>query len=160
MDGGLNDGPSSETGLVGGNAASPLSLREIFTKACPVYMSYGMTYDEFWNGDTASHRMYREANKMKIRSANMQAWVQGRYVYDAIGAMVPVLRAFSKARKPSEYPDHPYDLFAEDRIERELAEQKERYERIREKVSAFAAEYNKQRQEKLNSEGKEVEENG
>lgn len=155
MDGGLNDELPSENGLVGGNAASPLSLRELFEKACPTYMQYGMTYDEFWNGDTASHRMYRESYRLKVREANEMAWLQGRYVYDAIGAMVPVLRALSKAKKPGEYPKHPYDLFTEDRIAREEDEQRKRYERIREKVSLFAEEFNKKR----NSERKEVEDN-
>ena len=155
MDGGLNDNPTSNDGLVGGNAASPLSLREAFEQACPLYMSYGMTRDEFWNGDTSAHKDYRESHKLKIIEQNTMNWYQGRYVYEAIGAWAPIIRAFSKARKPGDYPEHPYDLFEEQRKAREEEEQRKRYERIKEKVALFATEYNKQR----NSEGKEVEDN-
>lgn len=110
-------------------------------------MSYGMTRDEFWYGDTSAHRDYREAHKLKVAEENTLRWLQGRYVYDAIGAMVPVLRAFSKATKPGKYPEEPYDLFEEQRKARELEEQRKRYEHIKEKVSAFAEAYNKARKE-------------
>lgn len=118
-------------------------------------MSYGMSYDDFWYGDVRMHRAYREAHKISVSEKNMYLWLQGRYVYEAIGAMVPVLRAFSKARKPNEYPDHPYDLFAEERKRREEREARARYERIKEKVAMFADEFNKRRKE--TSERKEVE---
>ena len=147
MDGGLSDDPTSDEGLVGGNAASPMSLREAFEQACPVYMQYGMTYDEFWHGDVASHRMYRESYKIKQRERNMNAWLQGRYIYDALCAVSPILRAFSKASKPGKYPEQPYDIYEEQRKARELEEQRKRYEHIKEKVSAFAEAYNKARKE-------------
>jgi hypothetical protein len=127
-------------------------------------MSYGMTYDEFWNGDVSSHRAYREAHKLKMIEDNTKAWIQGQYVYEAIGAWAPIIRPFSKARKPGKYTDHPYDLFEEQRRERELAEQRERYERIKEKVAAFATKFNEENAKKKAAEentpiGKEVEDN-
>ena len=79
---------------------------------------------------------------------NMIAWLQGRYVYEAIGAWAPIIRAFSKARKPGEYPDHPHDLFEEQRREREIDEQRERYERIKTKVEAFAVAFNEENAKK------------
>lgn len=78
---------------------------------------------------------------------NFEKWLQGRYVYDALCATAPILRAFSKARKPNDYPEKPYDLTPEDRQERLEEEQRERYERMKEKVSVFAEEFNRRRHE-------------
>lgn len=114
-----------------------------------------MTYDQFWNGDVSSHKSYREAHKLIVAERNMMLWLQGRYVYEAIGAMVPVLRAFSKASKPGEYVKQPYDLFEEQRRYREEEEQRKRYEKIREKVSLFAEEFNKQRKQLQEKGGRE-----
>lgn len=138
----------------GGNAATPLSLREAFEKACPVYMSYGMSYDDFWYGDVRMHRMYRKAHRLEISEQNTMLWLQGRYVYDAIFAVSPTLRAFSKARRPEKYTEKPYDLFAEDRRRTEDKEARERYERIKRNVQAFATAFNEKRKEETS--GKEV----
>lgn len=45
---------------------------------------------------------------------NQRLWLQGMYVYDAIYCCVPVLRAFSKAKKPNKYPKEPYPIYRED----------------------------------------------
>lgn len=118
-------------------------------------MSYGMTYEEFWDGDVRSHRMYREAYKLRMKQVNFESWLNGRYVYDAFCAVAPIVRAFSKARKPLDYPDHPYDLTEAERIEREEREAKERYERVKTKVEAFAAE-RKQKQKESSEKGGNV----
>ena len=62
----------------GKNAAPPLSLVEVFEKACPVYISYGMTYEQFWDGDVSAHKAYREAEKLRIRKRNQERWLQGK----------------------------------------------------------------------------------
>lgn len=116
-------------------------------------MHYGMTYNQFWYGDVSAHRQYRKAHKLKMSEANMTAWLQGRYFYDALCAVSPIIRAFSKARRPGEYVKEPYDLDEEDRANREAREERKRYERIKERVALFAEEFNKQRHE---NEGKEV----
>ena len=75
-----------------------------------MYMAMGMSYDEFWNGTADSARAYRAAYKIKQDEQKTFAWMQGAYVYEAIGAWAPILRAFSKARRPAKYPKEPYDL--------------------------------------------------
>ena len=135
-------------GEEGGHAASPLSLREAFEKACPVYMSYGMSYEDFWHGDVRAHRMYREAHKQIVTEQNLMSWLTGRYVYDALCAVAPILSMRSKATKPNDYLKNPYDLFEEDRIRREENERKKRYEHIKAKVAAFAKAHNEKNQRK------------
>lgn len=82
-----------------------------------------MTAEEYWHGDADLTKFYRKANKLKIERKNKELWLQGLYIYDAICAVSPVLRAFSKAKKPSPYPSEPYDLWKEK--EPEKAQSKE-----------------------------------
>lgn len=116
-------------------------------------MAYGMTYHQFWDGDVFAHGAYRKAYKIKQDADNARLWLQGRYVYDAIYAMSPILRAFSKARKPIEYLSEPYGLDGARKKREEEEAQRERYETIKAKVAAFAEAYNKQRKEAVNSGG-------
>lgn len=110
-------------------------------------MAYGMTYEEYWDGEVKAHKAYREAYKLRMKQMNLQAWLQGRYFYDALCATAPILRAFSKARKPNDYPKEPHDITPEDVKARKEREAMERYERIKEKVSLFAEDFNKHRNE-------------
>lgn len=99
----------NDYGLVGGttNAASPLSLADIFDKACPHYLAMGMTYDEYWNGDPWAVRAYRTAYKEKREADAFNAWLNGLYVRDAITA------CFSGKKNKFKYPERPYEIFAD-----------------------------------------------
>lgn len=134
------------------SAASPLSLTAAFREACPIYMSFGMTYEQYWDGDVFAHQMYRKAMKQKTIAENKMLWLQGMYIYEALLDVGRYTKAFSKA-KPMPYPKEPYDLFAEEKRRREEREQKERYERIKQKVHDFAKAFNEKRH---NTDNKEV----
>lgn len=69
--------------------ASPLTFTEQFEAQCPFYLSIGMTYDEYWYGSADRVIYYRKAYKMKQKRNNDLAWLNGRYVYDALKAIVP-----------------------------------------------------------------------
>lgn len=129
---------------------------DVFEQACPHYLVYGMTYHQFWDGDVRAHKQYKAAHKLKTSEQNTMAWLQGRYFYDALCAVSPILRAFSKARRPQNYTKEPYDLDEDDRRQREEREERKRYERMKEKIALFADEYNKSRHK---NEGKEVGDN-
>lgn len=102
--------------MVGGQqkAANHYTYGEIFDKAFPQYLAMGMTSEEYWEKDCTLTIGYREAYKLKIKDANFTAWLQGRYIYDALGAVSPLFRAFGKKAKAAEYHKKPYDLFPED----------------------------------------------
>ena len=38
---------------------------------------------------------------------NYEKWLQGRYIYHAIGALTPILNPFSKKKKAEEYLKEP-----------------------------------------------------
>lgn len=84
------------------------SLSELFERNCPIYMSYGMTYNEFWYGQAYVVKFYREAHRLAIQQQDENNWMQGMYVYDALCKVSPVLHAFSKkGTKPLPYIDKP-----------------------------------------------------
>ena len=127
----------------GNNAARLKSYSEIFERVCPQYMAYGMSYEEFWNGDNEAPKMYKLAYMERMRQQNQMAWIQGMYVYEAVLDVAPNLKAFSKAKRPQPFRDAPYELFAEDREKKEQDEAMAKYERMKEKVAAFAEAFNK-----------------
>ena len=68
-----------------------------------------MTYEQFWDGDVDIAKMYRKAHEIKLKEDNNQAWLQGAYVYQAISALAPVLKAFAKgSAKP--YLERPFGV--------------------------------------------------
>lgn len=85
------------------------SLTKLFEEKCPIYMSYGMSYDEFWYGDAYRAKCYRESYKIKVRQKDEELWMQGMYVYEALCKVSPILHAFSKkGTKPLPYTNRPY----------------------------------------------------
>lgn len=81
-----------------------------------------MSYELYWHGDPEAVRPYREADRLSMRRADRLAWVQGRYVYDAMGAMAPLFRTFSK-RGARKYVEKPYMELADDEARQQTREQ-------------------------------------
>ena len=85
-------------------------ITELFEKACPFYMSIGMSYEEFWEGDVALPTFYLEAHKMKVEQEYEQldyaAWLNGVYARRAYE--VVIANAFSKkGTPPQKYYEKP-----------------------------------------------------
>ena len=113
-------------------------------------MAYGMTYDEYWNGDPALVRYYRKAEDIRSHRKNWELWLQGRYVYEAIGRMIPSMNAF-KPREPIEYIEEPFPLTEKDVKLRQEKEARRKQEAIKNKMMAFMeAQKNKKAEEQDN----------
>lgn len=78
-------------------------------------MSIGMTYAEYWHGDAAAPRYYREAYKKKQEQVNHEAWLHGMYVYDAVTSAMSLLN--TDKNKHTKYAEKPYSFTPEDREE-------------------------------------------
>lgn len=78
----------------------------MFKALCPVYMAMGMTYDEYWRGPNDMPRMVKHAYDLKRKDQNYWLWLEGLYVYKAIGSFAPFLKAFSTSQ-PEAYLDRP-----------------------------------------------------
>lgn len=130
--------------LVNGSA-SHFSFTDGFEKACPEFMAMGMTYDEFWNGEPERVRYYREAEEIRQKKRDYDLWLQGRYIYDALCAVSPVLHAFAPSgTQAMDYINEPYPRTYKDFKERQERQMKERAESFR----AFVAAKNRERREK------------
>jgi hypothetical protein len=86
---------------------STKSYTEIFNEAFPYYLSIGMSYELYWHGEPNLVKAFREADEMRVDRMNYEAWLQGLYVYQAVGALYPVFNPFSKQKKAEEYLKEP-----------------------------------------------------
>lgn len=131
----------------GDGAKKPVTLThtEIFYKYLPYYLSIGMPYDLFWDGDCRLVECYRRAEELKQRKENQALWLQGLYFYEALCNVSPVLRAFAKKGvKPIPYPNEPYPLTKEQEKERKEREEKLKYDKYKAKMASWAAKTNVQ----------------
>lgn len=109
----------------------------------PYYISIGMTDTQFWDGDCRLAEYYRKAEELKMSRRNYELWLQGRYVYEAILGVAPVLHAFAKrTARPVPYLDEPFPITAKDVKERQEREERKRQEEVRAKMEAFMARHN------------------
>jgi len=97
------------------------SLTKLFEHECPYYMSYGMSFNEFWHGDAYLCKFYRDAYKLKMKYDDVFTWKQGMYIYEALCDVSPILHAFSKkGAKPLQYRSRPMsDEIKEDKTDKE-----------------------------------------
>jgi len=99
------------------------SFAEIFEAQCPIYMAYGMTYEQFWDGDPHAVKAFRQAYELKRDMENEHMWLQGMYIYDAIQRLIPAMRVMS-SDNPEPYPDKPYEIRPKTKAEKKSAERK------------------------------------
>lgn len=119
------------------------SISAVLQELCPRYMAYGMSYDDYWHGDPEKAIAYRKVFELKQDVKNFDMWLQGKYVYDAICAVSPILRAFSKAKKPVDYLESPYPLSEQQAKVKEEEKERKQYEMMLTKMKAITAEFNK-----------------
>lgn len=99
-----------------GTGSAPVieTIGELFYAALPYYLNYGMTASEFWDGDVWLAPAYRTAYDLRRKEKNFFCWLNGQYVYTAIGHMSPALNALAKDHKPIPFPEQPFALTAEE----------------------------------------------
>ena len=119
---------TSSESAEGSGSSAPFSnsYTSTFYEVFPYYLSIGMTYEQYWDGDPILPKYYRQADELRQKRKNQELWLQGMYFYEALCDVAPVLQAFAKkGTKPAPYPDHPYSLTTKER-EAELERQQQR----------------------------------
>ena len=126
MDGKLVSGSLSVDEGGERNVRSPfLTYTEQFYEVFPYYLSIGMTYEQFWDGDPYLAKYYRQANELRIERKNQELWLQGLYVYEAMCDVAPIMHGMAKkGTKARPYPEQPYAITEKQR--RREIEEKER----------------------------------
>ena len=96
---------------------------EIFEECFPFYLAIGMSYAEYWEGDSKLAQYYRKAYQIKQEEINNNAWLQGMYIYDAVStALHNALRGFGKNKPPAkDYAKKPYEFKNKVKTEAEKA---------------------------------------
>lgn len=107
----LSDEELNEGVEVKRDTSAPVLYTPIFKKLCPKYLAMGMTPDEYWNGEPELAKYYREAHTIRRDERNQELWLQGYYIYQALGAVAPIFNANSKkGTKASPYMESPIPL--------------------------------------------------
>lgn len=110
----------------GGISQEAFSPLEYLNKLFAYALSIGMTYEQYWYDDPYLINAYIEAEKIKQRKRNNEMWLQGLYIYQAVGALSPVLNPFSKKHRAERYMKQPIPLTDEEREDLE----RDRYNRF------------------------------
>lgn len=102
-------------------------------------MSIGMTYEQYWYGDVRMAWDFLKAHELRMKreqeQTNFNAYLQGFYVYEAVGRLAPILHAFAKkGAKPKPYPKEPFDLTGKEEETDEEKEKREQAEALRAEV--------------------------
>ncbi len=139
MDGKLVGEPPPTTKGGDQERLSPVhSYKDTFEEMFPYYLSIGMTEEQYWDKDSDLVTFYRKADEMRVERKNMEMWLQGRYVYDAICSVAPVLQAFAKkGTKPIPYVDEPYPITKQSAEDKERRKELESYNKNKAFMEAF-----------------------
>lgn len=125
-------------------SAPDFSYSEKFEELCPYYMSIGMTYAEYWDGDPEMARYYRKTEELNRERRNQELWLQGVYIYEALCDVAPVLHAFAKkGTKPAPFTTTPYPLTEKQRKENEERKARERRDKGLRYMQALMAQTNR-----------------
>ena len=104
-----------------GKSLSSVSIVEYLDKLCDYALSIGMPYDLYWYGDPQALKRYVNAEEIKQKKRNTELWLQGLYIYQAIGNLAPIFNPFSKDHKAKPYLKKPIALTEKEREEEEQA---------------------------------------
>jgi len=100
-----------------------------------------MTYDQYWHEDVMLVVDYAEAEKLRMSRRNYEMWLQGAYVYRAIGAFSGWLGTPFWDKKHGARPTpegYNPDLIPLTEEEAKALEEKKEAERLAESIRYFS----------------------
>ncbi len=139
MDGKLVSGSlSAPEGSERDSSLPFFTYTERFNEQFPYYLAIGMTPEQYWEGDPALAKYYRQADTMRLERRNQELWLQGMYIYEAICDASPILRPFAKkGTRPQPYPDKPYPITDKQRKQDSVVKEKAVYDKGKKFMEAF-----------------------
>lgn len=108
-----------------------------------------MTAEQYWDGDCTLVIGYRKAHQLRQEELNHYAWLQGLYVYKAVGSLAPIFHTFAKkGTKPDPYLENPIPLTRKDQEDVEERKAKQVMEKGKANMLAFMASHNEKFKQK------------
>ena len=83
------------------NEGEAISPKAIFDESLPYYLAIGMPYELYWDGRPELAISYRQADILKQKRSNNDAWLQGVYFMYAVAATLD---------KKAKYPKAPFEI--------------------------------------------------
>lgn len=118
--------------------------RDIFDKECGYYLSIGMSYDDYWNGDCAMVKYYRDKAQYELEEKNRVLWLQGMYLYETLLRLSPALKPFVKNPTPERYMEEPYPISIKTDEEKKKAKEEQQMQNGLNFFTALATNINQQ----------------
>lgn len=139
-------GSLSSTGGSGQIKTAPLNTyTETFENLFPYYLSIGMSEEQYWDRDCNLVKSFRKAEEMSMEKQNLHSWLQGKYFYDALCSVAPVLHAFAKkGTKPLPYREEPYPITKEGVEQAHERKEKAAYNKNKAFMESFMVKNNSQ----------------
>ena len=136
---------SSSEGSGGVSTTAPLkSYTETFNECFPLYLSIGMTEEQYWDRDNQLVKAYRKAEEIRANRKNQEMWLQGAYMYEALWRVSPILHSFAKkGTKPVPYVNEPFALSKKQVEQRADEKEKKAYSKGKAMLEAFMGKHNK-----------------
>ena len=122
---------------------------DIFDEAFPHYLAMGMTAEEYWDGESWLKKAYLKAYRIRMereeRIADRNAWLQGRYIREALHSVPQFVAGFMKGLHLGDYPEKPYLEQAEEKkkLETQKKTQEDRAQLSMAMFQAQIAKFNK-----------------
>lgn len=150
----VTDSPSKSDGDGGESRPSLFRYTERFEALCGYYLSLGMSYEDYWDGDACKVKYYRQKDNLDKERRNHDLWLQAVYIYEALLDASPMFNPLSKKKGPYPFRENPIPLTeSESKRLNEMNKQKQ-LENGREAMRAMMIEINKKFEEKRKKGGK------
>lgn len=93
--------------------------------------------EEFWHGDYTMLKYYERAHDYRVEEINQQLWLQGLYIYRAVGAVI----AKTFGNKTAKYIEEPISVFPKTEYQKRLEEIEQKNKLIKQ-LDRWAAKFN------------------
>ena len=103
------------------NTTTPQDVIDYLNELCAYALSLGMSYETYWRDDPQIINRYIRAEELRLSRKNQEMWLQGFYIYQAVGSLSPILNALSKEKKARKYLERPIPITDRERAEMEQA---------------------------------------
>lgn len=97
---------------------TPLNILAYLDELCAYALFLGMTLDQYWHDDPKIMNYYIKAQEIRMKQENQKLWLQGAYIYNALGSVAPLFNGLSKSNKARPYIKQPFALTQEEEEER------------------------------------------